>query len=112
MTINEAGLKHYADDVALKRYSVRYELGDARVLSGMSVEPSVLLHPENSGKTLDEVCQTGEPFYPQCWPIPREPEEQERQMQKLVVEKFPFVGSMTEKVLSEVRSYYGMIKKE
>ena len=112
MPINEAGLKHYADeniDPALKRYSIRYELGSAKVIRGMSVEACVLLDPETSGKSLDEVCQK-EPFYPKCWPQTTDLAEQESQMKTLAVEQFPKVEAKREAVMQEVRSSY--LKKE
>lgn len=54
---------------AFKRYTVRYELGTSRLLEGFSLEPSVILRPENAGRTLDEVCSDGGSFYPRCWPF-------------------------------------------
>eukprot|EP00986_Skeletonema_menzelii_P004878 scaffold1709_cov151-Skeletonema_menzelii.AAC.1 len=52
----------------LKRYTIRYERGCARLLEGVSLEPCVLTNPQNSGKSLDEICETNKPFYPRCWP--------------------------------------------
>jgi hypothetical protein len=77
--INEDGMRHYDDNSALKRYTVRYQRGSARLLQGVSLEPSVLMDPQNSGKSLDEVCEiSNKPFYPKCWP-PLQVEERKRQ---------------------------------
>ena len=70
--INEEGQRHYDDDnsaLKLKRYTIRYERGSVRLIQGVNFEPSVLTDPENSGKCLDEVCESSnKPFYPRCWP--------------------------------------------
>ena len=53
----------------MKRYTIRYERGTARLINGISLEPAILLNADNSGSTLDDACQRdGRPFYPQCWP--------------------------------------------
>lgn len=76
--INEEGLKHYSDGSSLKRYTIRYERGNARLIKGLSFEPSILMNGENSGKTLDEVCKRDGPFYPQCWPPLKQESDQEQ----------------------------------
>mmetsp|Transcript_14450 Transcript_14450/g.22059 ORF Transcript_14450/g.22059 Transcript_14450/m.22059 type:complete len:437 (+) Transcript_14450:224-1534(+) len=72
---------------SLRRYSIRYEHGNSRLLRGFTVENSVALNPENAGKTLDEVCANDGPFYPKCWPQIT-PEELTR-MDHLLAEKLP-----------------------
>jgi len=66
--INQEGLEHYDDDSALKRYTIRYERGTAKLLKGMSFESSIVMNPDNSGRSLDEVCEQDAIYYPQCWP--------------------------------------------
>lgn len=71
LPVNDKGLAYFAkrgQKVALKRYSIRYELGSAKLQRGMSMEPSILMNPRNRGKTLDEVCENDGPWYPQCSP--------------------------------------------
>ena len=100
--INEEGLKHYNDEQSLKRYTVRYERGTARLMRGLSVENCVLMDPENAGSSLDEVCQKGGPFYPLCWPPLTDPSKQEEQMEKLAKEKFPDVDIKRQQVMKDV----------
>ncbi len=93
--INEEGLKHYDDNSALKRYTIRYERGSARLIQGVNFEPSVLIDPENSGKCLDEV---NKPFYPRCWP-PLELEEKKLQSSGMnIISKDIFPLAMKKKV--------------
>lgn len=93
--INEEGLRHYDDNSALKRYTIRYERGSAKLIQGIIFEPSVLTDSENSGKCLDEV---NKPFYPRCWP-PLELEERERQSSGMdVISKEIFPLAMKKKV--------------
>ncbi len=86
--INEDGMLYYDDNSALKRYTIRYERGSARLIRGVSLEPSVLMDPQNSGRTLDEVCEM---YYPRCWPplTIEERKEQSSGMDKLSQEIFP-----------------------
>mmetsp|Transcript_4548 Transcript_4548/g.9435 ORF Transcript_4548/g.9435 Transcript_4548/m.9435 type:complete len:390 (-) Transcript_4548:29-1198(-) len=90
--INEDGMNHYDDNSALKRYTIRYERGSAKLIQGVNLEPSVLIDPQNSGKSLDEVCEiNNKPFYPRCWP-PLQVEEKKLQsvgMDILSQEIFP-----------------------
>ena len=65
--VNALGQEYYTDDTTLSRYTIRYERGNAKLLKGISLEPSVLMNTDNSGKTLDMICKS-EPYYPQCWP--------------------------------------------
>ena len=63
--VNVEGLRHYGENFSLKRYTVRYEKGTARLIRGVCLEPAALIDSNNQGKTLDEV--SGEvPYYPQC----------------------------------------------
>ena len=66
--VNALGQEYYTDDTTLSRYTIRYERGNARLLKGISLEPSVLMNTDNSGKTLDTICESDGPHYPQCWP--------------------------------------------
>jgi Phytanoyl-CoA dioxygenase (PhyH) len=101
--INEVGLKHYDNQAcALKRYSVRYERGDAKLIRGVSVEAPVLLDKENAGKTLAEVCKACGPYYPQCWPMVDDPMKQEVEMKGLVIDTFPKVEAKLKAVMKEI----------
>lgn len=100
--INEEGMKHYSDDQALKRYTVRYERGTARLVRGLSVENCVLMDSENGGKSLDAVCESGGPFYPLCWPPLPDPGKQQTQMEKLVRETFPDLEVKRKQAMKEV----------
>eukprot|EP00814_Leptocylindrus_danicus_P010331 CAMPEP_0116031336 /NCGR_PEP_ID=MMETSP0321-20121206/17448_1 /TAXON_ID=163516 /ORGANISM="Leptocylindrus danicus var. danicus, Strain B650" /LENGTH=432 /DNA_ID=CAMNT_0003506431 /DNA_START=143 /DNA_END=1441 /DNA_ORIENTATION=- len=78
--LTEAGMKFLAkkdkDDPFLMRYSVRYEPGDSALISGgLSLEESILLNPENAGRTLDDVAANDQfPWYPKAWPAVDEDE--------------------------------------
>jgi hypothetical protein len=85
-------MMYYDDNSALKRYTIRYERGSARLIRGVSLEPSVLMDPQNSGKSLDEVCEINNaPYYPRCWPplTIEERKEESSGMDKLSQEIFP-----------------------
>lgn len=59
----------------LNRYSVRYVPGTARLLEGFTTEWSILDHPDNAGRSLDEVAndKENEDWYPKVWPVVDEP---------------------------------------
>ena len=111
--INEEGLKqlklkegstpeeHVA---ALKRYSIRYEKGTARIPKGLSVEHCVLMDDNNSGQSLDSVCKEGTPFYPRCWPLlsPATMQKQEQEMKLLATDTFPKLDAKRQQVLSDI----------
>ena len=90
--INEDGMKHYGEESALKRYTIRYERGSASLLNGVNLEPSVLMDSQFSGKTLDEVCEMSSmPYYPKCWP-PLQVDEKKEQiagMERLAKDVLP-----------------------
>lgn len=107
--INEEGMKYYSDNSTLKRYTIRYERGSAKLIPGISLEPSVLMNSENSGKSLDEVCQTDGPYFPQCWP-PMQDEECMKQasgMKSLARETLPVAqqkkGQMIQDIMAKAK---------
>lgn len=100
--VNDEGLKHYDDATALKRYTIRYERGTARVIKGLCVEPCVLVDSDNCGKTLDEVCENGNPYYPQCWPPLSDGSQQGTQMQTLAKDIFPGTEAKRGQVMKQV----------
>lgn len=55
---------------SLMRYSVRYVPGTARLVEGFSAEWSIMVNPENSGRSLDEVAKDKKNagWYPEVWP--------------------------------------------
>ena len=63
--MNSEGLHRYGDNCSLKRYTVRYEKGTARLIRGVCLEPAALVDSNNQGMTLDEVS-VEIPYYPQC----------------------------------------------
>jgi len=77
--VNALGQDYYTENTALSRYTIRYERGNARLLKGISLEPSVLMNTDNSGKTLDTICERDGPYYPKCWP-PLDEDDQETRM--------------------------------
>ena len=102
--INQEGLKFYQDGSSLTRYSIRYERGTAKLIPGFSVEPCILMNPELSGKSLDEVCACSGPFYPQCWPPLEEGEcrEQESKIDLLAREILPVALSKKRQIMQEM----------
>ncbi|CAB9519270.1 expressed unknown protein [Seminavis robusta] len=111
--INEEGLKHYDNqECALKRYTVRYERGSAKLVRGLSVETAVLADKENSGKTLDDVCKASGPFYPQCWPMLTDPQEQEAKMKSLATGAFPAVEVKRQDIMKDMQARMAQQAKE
>jgi len=100
--VNEEGLKHYGEDVSLKRYTIRYERGTAQTCRGWSLEPCVLMDPNTSGKSLDKICESLGPFYPQCWPRLSDPSKQEARMETLVRDKFPEIMIKHGEVMKDI----------
>lgn len=73
---------------SFKRYSIRYEYSDSRLLMGLNAEFAVILNPDSKGKALEEVNRAEGPFYPKCWPEAVS-KNQIKHMDNLVTEKFP-----------------------
>lgn len=108
LPVNDKGLAHFntlGQPVALKRYSIRYELGSARLQRGMSVEPCILMNPHNRGKTLDEVCEQDGPWYPQCTPEAAVNPETLDDMRKRVVSKSAQVEERTRQEFQRAMPY-------
>jgi len=64
-----AYLENQGKEPVLKRYTIRYESGEAILPKGYSLEESILANPENAGRTLDDVAKfDGRPWYPKAWP--------------------------------------------
>jgi ectoine hydroxylase-related dioxygenase (phytanoyl-CoA dioxygenase family) len=105
--VNSNGLAYFKNqlrkDVCLKRYSIRYELGSARVQRGVSIESSILINPDNGGKTLDEICEKDGPWYPRCSPEVNAAEMKE--LQKLVGENFHLVEAKKKEVFQKLLPY-------
>ena len=105
VAINDQGLKHYDDDMALKRYTIRYEKGNAKLVKGVSLEPSILLNQDNSGKTLDDVCLRDGPYYPQCYGLhSKDYQTQTLQMKSLADEKFPAAQEQKKRLFKEIHA--------
>jgi hypothetical protein len=71
LAVTDDGIEYYKsiDKEFLKRYSLRYVPGSARLPNGWSVEWSVLTDPANVGRSLDEIAESSEMmFYPKVWP--------------------------------------------
>ena len=111
MPINEEGTAYYNEGTKLKRYTIRYERGDAKLIRGISLEPSILMNSANSGRSLDEVCNMDGPYYPQCWPPldVNANREQELQMDKLAKDTLPL--AQTKKTL-KVKALMAEAKKD
>jgi hypothetical protein len=71
LAVTEEGVEYYKsiDQEYLRRYSIRYVPGSARLPNGWSVEWSVLADPSNVGRSLDEIAEKHETmYYPKVWP--------------------------------------------
>lgn len=72
--MTEEGKEYFrkAAKETLRRYSIRYVPGSARLPSGFNVEASILSNAKNEGRTLNEVAiekdNDGAVWYPQVWP--------------------------------------------
>lgn len=69
--VTQDGIPYYLSQGTefLKRYSIRYVPGTARLPNGWSVEWSVLTSPSNAGRSLNDIVDNiGPVFYPQVWP--------------------------------------------
>jgi len=99
--VNALGQEYYTDDTTLSRYTIRYERGNAKLLKGISLEPSVLMNTDNSGKTLDEICES-DPFYPQCWPPLEEDVDQESRMDDIARNILPLAQVKKTKLVKEM----------
>lgn len=73
IAVTPEGTEYYAkqQQQTLKRYSIRYEPGTAKINSGWNVEWSVLHDASNTGLSLDEIAARHPKyvFYPQVWPV-------------------------------------------
>ncbi|KAL7532927.1 hypothetical protein ACHAWF_006322 [Thalassiosira exigua] len=104
--VNQEGLKHYEVNggLPLKRYTIRYERGSAKLIKGVCLEPAVLIESGNGGKTLDDVsCDI--PYYPKCWP--REIDsmaEQEAKMKALACDTLPAVQEKRAQAMKDIYS--------
>lgn len=104
MPMTDDGEKHFqklGKDPAIKRYSVRYEFGSSSLLRGMSGEFAILNNPQNSGKSLDEVCTSDGPYYPRCWPPVAD--EDMRNIDQLVTNKFPLAEAKRKDMFVKLR---------
>ena len=53
----------------LNRYSIRYAPGSARLPNGWLAEWSAVSSPSNIGRTLDEISEMDDIWYPKVWPV-------------------------------------------
>jgi hypothetical protein len=91
----------------LKRYSIWYERGVAKLFPGIAFEPCVvIMNPANSGVSLDEVCKHEGPFYPVCCPALQEDKgrEQDSGMAVLAREIRPAAQEKTSEMMKELIS--------
>lgn len=71
LSVTKEGISHFENlnQKYLKRYSIRYVPGSARLPNGWSVEWSVIDDPTQVGQSLDDIVESsGQMFYPQVWP--------------------------------------------
>jgi hypothetical protein len=102
--LTKAGIKHFGKlEPVIKRYSIRYEVGDARLLGGFTMEPSVVLKPENSMKTLDEVSANDAAWYPKCWP--NVDANEMSHLHEIVDEKLPAFEPLKRELFRELLPY-------
>ena len=103
--LTKAGAKHFEKlDPVIKRYSIRYEVGDARLLGGFTLEPSVVLKPENAMKTLDEVSANDTAWYPKCWP--KVDADELAHLHEVVEEKLPAFEPLRQELYGQMRPYF------
>eukprot|EP00590_Aulacoseira_subarctica_P004695 CAMPEP_0172422222 /NCGR_PEP_ID=MMETSP1064-20121228/8404_1 /TAXON_ID=202472 /ORGANISM="Aulacoseira subarctica , Strain CCAP 1002/5" /LENGTH=461 /DNA_ID=CAMNT_0013162991 /DNA_START=47 /DNA_END=1432 /DNA_ORIENTATION=- len=88
----------------LKRYSIRYEEGKATLVKGFATHPSVMYNADNSGKSLDNVCETSGPFFPRAYPSADDAEMS--QFQDLVDHKFLIADARKKVIMDEARKYF------
>eukprot|EP00187_Rhodella_violacea_P008388 CAMPEP_0174910664 /NCGR_PEP_ID=MMETSP0167-20121228/73449_1 /TAXON_ID=38298 /ORGANISM="Rhodella maculata, Strain CCMP736" /LENGTH=120 /DNA_ID=CAMNT_0016154981 /DNA_START=32 /DNA_END=394 /DNA_ORIENTATION=- len=108
--MTEEGLQHFREvqgkeNPVLKRYTIRYELGSARLLQGVSMENCALLYPETQGRSLDEIAAKNGPFFPLCWSAEDNDEISENQvsrMRELVVSEFPLAEPKRQEVRASI----------
>ena len=113
VAINEEGLEHIAKlgsekgDYAFKRYTIRYELGSAKALRGLSMEACNLLYPEaTAGKSLDAICEAKGPFYPKCWPRSPDLKALEAEIQSLVKNDLPKAEIKRSEMIAKIKDSY------
>ena len=88
----------------LKRYSIRYEEGKATLVKGFATHASVMYNADNSGKSLDNICETSGPFFPRAYPSADATELS--QFQDLVENKFPIADARKKVIMDEARKYF------
>ena len=101
--VNNEGQSYYK--TALKRYSIRYEFGSTNLQKGTSIEPCILLNPDNSGQSLDEVCEVNGPWYPRCISDSQFIDAEKVALQNLVDEKLPLVDAKRKEVFARIAPY-------
>jgi hypothetical protein len=75
MDVTEKGRQYYESQgvKTLNRYSIRYTPGTARLPNGWVAEWSAVSDVNNTGRTLDEIVQSGKSlWYPKVWPVTEE----------------------------------------
>jgi hypothetical protein len=103
--LTKAGAKHFKNvEPVIKRYSIRYEVGDAKLLGGFTLEPSVVLKPENAMKTLDEVSANDTAWYPKCWP--QVDANELAHLHEIVEEKLPAFEPLRQVLFREFLPYF------
>lgn len=85
-----------------RRYSIRYNAGDAIIPPGYGTELSVLSDKDNGGKTADEVVVESGPWYPRASPWDL---DELAQLAILRREKLPVALSLQKARKEEMRPY-------
>lgn len=104
MPLTKLGEEHFREmgtKPTFKRYSIRYDYGDSRLLRGLNAEFAAVLNDENKGKALAEVCRDDGPFYPRCWPESMSANEL-KEVDRLVAEKFPIAEGKVKELFAKL----------
>lgn len=106
--LTNKGIQYYEEkqeSPVIRRYSIRYEVGDAKLLQGFTMEPSMVLKSSNSGKTLDQVStEDSAPWYPQCWS--RINPDEMKHLHEITEEKLPAYEPMKQELFKQILPYF------
>lgn len=102
-----------AESKVYRRYSIRYGPGSASIVPpGYGTELSVLWNESNGGLSVDEICETDGPWYPQAWPALENRSRFGKDLSLLVAEKIPVAEERRERRKQEMRPYLKRIAKQ
>jgi hypothetical protein len=101
--VTEEGARFYKSlgiDV-LNRYSIRYAPGTARLPNGWMAEWSVVSSNANTARTLDEISDSDDVWYPKVWP--QTEDDVDRKLDQLAEKR---LNPAKERVLAEIMELF------